>query len=173
MQLAVFGVYMGASFAVNHTGMPMLPHDSKVDFLRRQVLTSRNIRGGWSMSIFMGGLNHQVEHHLFPNMPRPNLFKAREIVREYCETHDILYTETNVRAGADARAQLPQPGRPLGSRPLQLPAGGAAGSLTCAASGRMPALTRAPSPSRSRRTSRRPRPSRRRPPTRRAPRAGS
>ena len=95
VQLAVFGVYMGASFAVNHTGMPMLPHDSKVDFLRRQVLTSRNIKGGWTMSIFMGGLNHQVEHHLFPNMPRPSLFKAREIVREYCETHNILYTETS------------------------------------------------------------------------------
>ena len=94
VQLAVFGVYMGASFAVNHTGMPMLPHDSKVDFLRRQVLTSRNISGGWPMSIFMGGLNHQVEHHLFPNMPRPNLFKAREIVREYCESHGIVYTET-------------------------------------------------------------------------------
>jgi fatty acid desaturase len=94
VQLAVFGIYMGASFAVNHTGMPMLPHDSKVDFLRRQVLTSRNIRGGWPMSIFMGGLNHQVEHHLFPNMPRPNLLKAREVVREYCATHDIPYTET-------------------------------------------------------------------------------
>lgn len=50
VQLAVFGVYMGASFAPNHKGMPILPHDSKVDFLRRQVLTSRNIRGGWACS---------------------------------------------------------------------------------------------------------------------------
>ena len=97
VQLAVFGVYMGASFAPNHKGMPTLPHDSKVDFLRRQVLTSRNIRGGFAMDTFMGGLNYQVEHHLFPNMARPNLKKAQAIAKEYCEKHDILYTETGLR----------------------------------------------------------------------------
>ncbi|MDQ1582314.1 MAG: hypothetical protein QOF36_368 [Microbacteriaceae bacterium] len=96
VQMAVFGLYMGASFAPNHKGMPVLPHDSKVDFLRRQVLTSRNIRGGTVMDSFMGGLNYQIEHHLFPNMPRPHLRKAQEIVREYCESHDILYTETRL-----------------------------------------------------------------------------
>jgi fatty acid desaturase len=97
VQLAVFGVYMGSSFAPNHKGMPVLPHDSKVDFLRRQVLTSRNIRGNWTMDTFMGGLNHQVEHHLFPNMPRPHLKRAREIAMEYCRSHDIAYTETGLR----------------------------------------------------------------------------
>jgi len=96
VQLAVFGVYMGASFAPNHKGMPQLPHDSKVDFLRRQVLTSRNIRGGTFMDTFMGGLNYQVEHHLFPNMARPHLRKAQEITKEYCQSHDILYTETGL-----------------------------------------------------------------------------
>jgi fatty acid desaturase len=96
VQLAVFGVYMGASFAPNHKGMPILPHDSKVDFLRRQVLTSRNIKGGWVMDSFMGGLNYQIEHHLFPNMPRPHLAKAQEIVKEYCDTHTIAYTETSL-----------------------------------------------------------------------------
>ncbi|WP_043676422.1 fatty acid desaturase, partial [Clavibacter michiganensis] len=70
VQLAVFGVYMGASFAPNHKGMPVLPKDSKVDFLRRQVLTSRNIKSTWLTDIYMGGLNYQIEHHLFPNMPR-------------------------------------------------------------------------------------------------------
>jgi len=96
VQLAVFGVYMGASFAPNHKGMPQLPHESKVDFLRRQVLTSRNIRGGTFMDTFMGGLNYQVEHHLFPNMARPHLRKAQEITKEYCKTHNILYTETSL-----------------------------------------------------------------------------
>ncbi len=96
VQLAVFGVYMGASFAPNHTGMPILPHDSKVDFLRRQVLTSRNISGNWLMDSYMGGLNYQIEHHLFPNMPRPHLARAQEIVKEYCETHRILYTEATL-----------------------------------------------------------------------------
>lgn len=96
VQLAVFGLYMGASFAPNHKGMPHLPANSKVDFLRRQVLTSRNIRGGTAMDTFMGGLNYQIEHHLFPNMPRPHLRRAQEIVREYCANHGILYTETTL-----------------------------------------------------------------------------
>jgi fatty acid desaturase len=96
VQLAVFGLYMGASFAPNHKGMPILPHDSKVDFLRRQVLTSRNIKGSWIMDSFMGGLNYQIEHHLFPNMPRPHLARAAEIAREYCETHRIAYTQTTI-----------------------------------------------------------------------------
>ena len=96
VQLAVFGVYMGASFAPNHKGMPQLPADSKVDFLRRQVLTSRNIKGGLAMDTFMGGLNYQIEHHLFPNMARPHLKKAREIAKEYCDSHNINYTETGL-----------------------------------------------------------------------------
>lgn len=93
VQLGIFGLYMGASFAPNHIGMPILEADSKVDFLRRQVLTSRNIKGGWFMNIFMGGLNYQVEHHLFPNMPRTHLRRANEIVREYCQAREITYTE--------------------------------------------------------------------------------
>ncbi len=96
--LAVFGVYMGASFAPNHKGMPVIPADQKVDFLQRQVLTSRNIRGNRMMDYLMGGLNYQVEHHLFPNMPRPSLAKAAKIVREYCSKHNIPYTETSLLA---------------------------------------------------------------------------
>lgn len=96
VQLGVFGVYMGASFAPNHKGMPILPRESKVDFLRRQVLTSRNIKGGFLMDTFMGGLNYQIEHHLFPNMPRPALRRANEIVKEYCATHSIPFTETTL-----------------------------------------------------------------------------
>ena len=72
VQLAVFGVYMGASFAPNHKGMPIVPADAKMDFLSKQVLTSRNITGRWTTPL-MGGLNHQVEHHLFPSMARPHL----------------------------------------------------------------------------------------------------
>lgn len=96
VQLAIFGLYMGASFAPNHKGMPILPHDSKADFLSRQVLTSRNIKGGFFMDVFMGGLNYQVEHHLFPNMARPSLRRAQEIVKEYCATNNVLYTEARL-----------------------------------------------------------------------------
>lgn len=96
VQMAVFGVYMGASFAPNHKGMGIVPADVKMDFLSKQVLTSRNISGGWGMSILTGGLNYQIEHHLFPNMARPHLARAREIVREYCAHHDVPYTETTL-----------------------------------------------------------------------------
>jgi hypothetical protein len=68
VQLAVFGLYMGASFAPNHIGMPLVSPTLKLDFLRRQVLMSRNISGGPLISVFMGGLNYQIEHHLFPPM---------------------------------------------------------------------------------------------------------
>ena len=96
VQLAVFGVYMGASFAPNHKGMPVIDRDAKLDFFSKQVRTSRNIRGGWWATWLMGGLNYQVEHHLFPSMARPHLSKAREIVREFCASNDVPYTETSL-----------------------------------------------------------------------------
>lgn len=96
VQLAVFGVYMGASFAPNHIGMEIIPAGTKMDFLSKQVRTSRNIRGGGFMTIFMGGLNHQVEHHLFPSMARPHLAAARRLVRDACVREGIPYTETTL-----------------------------------------------------------------------------
>jgi fatty acid desaturase len=98
IQLAVFGVCLGASFAPNHKGMPLVPKTMKLDFLRRQVLMSRNIRGGVLTDFAMGGLNYQIEHHLFPSMPRPNLRHVQPIVREYCELHGIKYTEVGLFA---------------------------------------------------------------------------
>ena len=43
---AVWGLYMGCSFAPNHKGMPIVGANEKLDYLRRQVLTARNVRGG-------------------------------------------------------------------------------------------------------------------------------
>nr|WP_243728513.1 acyl-CoA desaturase [Microbacterium sp. BK668] len=96
VQLAVFGVYMGASFAPNHKGMPVIAPNAKLDFFSKQVRTSRNVSGGWWATWLMGGLNYQVEHHLFPNMPRPHLARAREIVREQCRSLGVPYTETTL-----------------------------------------------------------------------------
>ncbi|MEU2350148.1 acyl-CoA desaturase [Modestobacter sp. NPDC049651] len=96
VQLAVFGVLLGGSFAPNHKGMPIVPENGRVDFLRRQVLMSRNIRGGRFTDLFMGGLNYQVEHHLFPSMPRPNLRKVQPMVRAFCAQHGIAYTEMSL-----------------------------------------------------------------------------
>ena len=96
LQLAVFGVCLGAAFAPNHKGMPLVPAGMRLDFLRRQVLMSRNIRGGVLVDFAMGGLNYQIEHHLFPSMPRPTLRRVQPIVREYCALHGVNYTEVGL-----------------------------------------------------------------------------
>ena len=93
VQMAVFGVYMGASFAPNHKGMAIIPAGSKLDFLSKQVLTSRNIRGGKFMSVVFGGLNFQIEHHLFPSMARPHLIAASKLVKAHCAAMSMPYTE--------------------------------------------------------------------------------
>ncbi len=72
--------------------------DDEVDFLRRQVLTSRNVHGGWLTDLALGGLNCQIEHHLFPSMPRPNLRHAQAPVRAFCAEHGIPYAQTGLLA---------------------------------------------------------------------------
>ena len=73
----LWGFYMGLSFAPNHKGMPTTGGEHSWDFLRKQVLTSRNVRGGRWVDFALGGLNYQIEHHLFPSMPRPSLRLAQ------------------------------------------------------------------------------------------------
>lgn len=96
VQVAVFGFLLGGTFVVNHVGMPVVPADARIDFLRRQVLMSRNIQGGRGIDLLMGGLNLQVEHHLFPSMPRANLRRAQPIVRAYCAEKGVAYSETGL-----------------------------------------------------------------------------
>ena len=93
-----FGFFMGAAFATNHKGMPLIEKDSNLDFFSRQVLTSRNIKGSWLKDNLMGGLNYQVEHHLFPSMARPYLRKTHQIVSEYCRQNDVTLVEMNLLA---------------------------------------------------------------------------
>jgi fatty acid desaturase len=76
--------------------MAIIPKDMSIDFLRRQTLTSRNISGGPLVWTGMGGLNFQIEHHLFPSMPSVNLRRARPIVREFCARRGVQYTETTL-----------------------------------------------------------------------------
>ncbi|SDM65029.1 fatty acid desaturase family protein [Actinacidiphila guanduensis] len=111
---AVFGVYMGCTFAPNHKGMPTLTGTQRPDFLRRQVLTSRNVRGGLLLDVVLGGLNHQIEHHLFPSMPAPHLRRARPIVRAYCAELGIPYAESGLLSSyAQALRHLHAAGAPL------------------------------------------------------------
>ncbi|MFK4222487.1 fatty acid desaturase family protein [Streptomyces sp. NPDC019890] len=110
----LFGLYLGSIFAPNHKGMPILTGEDRPDFLRRQVLTSRNVRGGRFTDIALGGLNHQIEHHLFPSMPTPQLRDARLIVRRYCEELGVPYLETGLIASyRQALTSLHQAGIPI------------------------------------------------------------
>lgn len=102
VMMMAFGFFMGAAFAPNHKGMPLVPKEAKMDFFSRQVLTSRNIKGSWLKDNLMGGLNYQVEHHLFPSMARPNLRKAHAIVVEYCKEHNVTLVEMNLLASYGA-----------------------------------------------------------------------
>jgi fatty acid desaturase len=93
VQQAVFSLYLGCSFAPNHKGMPIIQDGSEMSFARRQVVTARNITGGRFVTLMLGGLNYQIEHHLFSTMPRPNLRRARVLVREFCLVGDLGYCE--------------------------------------------------------------------------------
>jgi fatty acid desaturase len=117
VQQGLFGLYLGCAFAPNHKGMPTLTQAEELDFLRRQVLTSRNVRGSWPVDWLLGGLNYQIEHHLFPNMPRPNLRRAQPLIRAFCQDHGLLYAEASlVGSYAQALRHLHTVGAPLRPR---------------------------------------------------------
>jgi fatty acid desaturase len=114
----LWGVYLGCSFAPNHKGMPTLAQGHSLDFLRKQVLTSRNVRGSRLVDFALGGLNYQIEHHLFPSMPRPNLRHAQELVHEFCIHHGIAYSECGLlRSYAEVLRHLHAVGAPLRAGP--------------------------------------------------------
>ena len=116
VQQGLLGFYLGCSFAPNHKGMPILTASDKTDFLRRQVLTARNVRGGRLTDFALGGLNYQIEHHLFPSMPRPNLHRAQPLVAAFCTEHDVPYTQTSLLASyAQALGHLAAVGSDLAS----------------------------------------------------------
>ncbi len=118
----LWGVYMGCSFAPNHKGMLTLSADEKLDFLHKQVLTSRNVRGGRITDFALGGLNYQIEHHLFPNMPRANLRHAQPLVHEFCIRRGIPYSQTSAFGSyAEVLRHLHALGAPLRSA-VQVPA---------------------------------------------------
>jgi fatty acid desaturase len=122
------GFYMASVFAPNHKGMPQLAEGSELDFLRKQVLTARNVRAHPLTDVWYGALNYQIEHHLFPTMPRNRVARAHSITRQFCEERGVPYYETSIlqsyreilgflhQVGAPLRQRRPQ--RPVTDRPL-------------------------------------------------------
>ena len=111
---AVGGAYMASVFAPNHKGMPQTDSHTQMDFVRVQVLTARNIRGHPLTDLWYGALNYQIEHHLFPNMPRLNLRRAQPIVKQFCAERGIEYYETSlVQSYRELLGFLNEIGEPL------------------------------------------------------------
>lgn len=83
----------------------------------KQVLTARNISGGRWVDGLLGGLNHQIEHHLFPHMPRPHLRRAQPIVEAFCTRLGIPYNKATLRDSyAQVLRHLHDAGAPLRDR---------------------------------------------------------
>jgi fatty acid desaturase len=120
---AVGGIYMASVFAPNHKGMLQVDEHSELDFLRAQVLTARNIRGGLLTDLWFGALNYQVEHHLFPTMARSAMVRTSRIVREFCAEVGVPYHETSPwRSYGELLMFLHEVGAPLRGGPQPAPA---------------------------------------------------
>jgi fatty acid desaturase len=117
---AVAGLYLAAIVAPNHKGMPVWSRDRAPSFLERQVLASRNVRPHPLTDLLFGGLNYQIEHHLFPTMPRRHLARARAIVRPFCRAHGLDYDEDGLLTSyRRVLAELARVGRTAGQgRPV-------------------------------------------------------
>ena len=118
IQKCVGGFYLASVFAPNHKGMPQIESGQELDFLRSQVLTSRNVKSSPLTDLLYGSLNYQIEHHLFPTMPRCNIRRAHKIVRDYCAELAIPYHETTIyRSYQEILSFLHDVGAPLRQSP--------------------------------------------------------
>ena len=106
------GIYLGLIFAPNHKGLRIYERDESLPHAYRQVVSSRNIRPHPLVDYFFGGLNYQIEHHLFPTMPRAHLKRARELVRSFTTRESLPYQELNFVGAFCAiyRSFFPLPG---------------------------------------------------------------
>ncbi|MEX2542804.1 MAG: fatty acid desaturase [Trueperaceae bacterium] len=124
VQQALFGFYLASVFAPNHKGMLVLGSGDELGFMLRQVLTARNVHPHPITDFWYGGLNYQIEHHLFPTLARNKLREAHVIIKRFCEEHEISYYQTSmlgsyreiiaylhqVSAPLRANAEQPRPG---------------------------------------------------------------
>jgi fatty acid desaturase len=112
---AAIGVYMGIVFAPNHKGRPELSKDDAFTWVH-QILLTRDLFPSWVTFYVCGGLNFQIEHHLFPTMSRLKYWEAHKIVKHFCEAHGIEHHETSwagsVKEMYDALAKEAQAARP-------------------------------------------------------------
>ena len=90
----LYGLYMTTCFAPNHKGRPIVDVKEPQDYLYHQTVTSRNLISYRFVDYWYAGLNYQIEHHLFPRIPRSRLRRARALIRPFCKERAIPYYET-------------------------------------------------------------------------------
>jgi acyl-lipid Delta6-acetylenase / acyl-lipid (9-3)-desaturase len=93
------GLFLALVFGLGHNGMAVYPADQRPDFWKLQVSTTRNVTSNPFVDWFCGGLQYQVDHHLFPSIPRHNLKKTHELVTAFCKAEGVTYHETTMWAG--------------------------------------------------------------------------
>jgi fatty acid desaturase (delta-4 desaturase) len=86
----VAGYYLAFFFSISHNfkGVHMLDEttrasnqgDKKNSYLYKQVTSSSNV-GGWWLAHLNGGLNYQIEHHLFPRISHMHYPTVAPVVR--------------------------------------------------------------------------------------------
>jgi fatty acid desaturase len=110
------GLLLAVAFGLGHNGMAVHDAHARPGFAALQVSTTRNVADdalgftGW----FMGGLHLQIEHHLFPAIPRHNLPAVRALIEPLCKKHGVKYVATGMADGtADILSHLSHVARAL------------------------------------------------------------
>ncbi|KAJ8610546.1 hypothetical protein CTAYLR_009745 [Chrysophaeum taylorii] len=95
------GLALATVFGLGHNGMAVYDAAARPDYWKLQVTTTRNVTQDpfGFVHWFCGGLDYQVEHHLFPTIPRHNLHKVSEITKDFCAEHNISYHHTGMIEG--------------------------------------------------------------------------
>jgi len=87
--LSGFGIAVVVFF--NHYSCEKYPQALSGNFVAMQLFTTRNMTPGLITDWVCGGLNYQIEHHLFPTLPRHNLNKTSVFVKEFCKEQGLPY----------------------------------------------------------------------------------
>lgn len=93
---SLMGVYFGAIVASNHKGMKVVREGEELSFVEKQVLTARNVKDNFIVDYLCLGLTFQIEHHLFPTMPRSKFKKCKPMVKKFCAENSLNYEELSV-----------------------------------------------------------------------------
>ncbi len=68
-----------------------LEGETRGQWYLRQIQGSANIEGGSLLHVLTGNLSHQIEHHVFPDLPSNRYAELAPRVREICARHGITY----------------------------------------------------------------------------------